>query len=128
MRHRRAERCLLRASAALDAEVPDAASEVLAEARALCPEHPEIEVVSARLSESFDGPPGKRRPIPRWITAALLGGALAAGLGSTTLWTADDSAAVTRLARVVMTTTAHVAAAAANLVTSGGAAPQQRDR
>jgi len=128
MRQRRAERCLLRASAALDAHVPEAASEVLAEARALCPEHPEIEAVSARLSESSEGPAEKRRRVPRWITAALLGGALGAGLGSTTVWTADDSAAVTNLVRVVTSTAAHVAAAATNLVTAARTAPQHGDR
>ena len=128
MRHRRAERCLLRASAALDAQVPDAASEVLAEARALCPEHPEIEVVSARLSESSASPLATRRLVPRWITAAVLGGALGAVLGSTTVWTADDSAAVTHLVRMLTTTAAQVAGAATSLVTAGHAAPHQPDR
>ena len=126
MRQRRAERCLLRASAALDAQVPEAASEVLAEARTLCPEHPEIEAVSARLSESSGSPPARRSPVPRWIAAAVLGGALGAGLGSTKVWTADDSAAVTHLVRVVTTTAAQVAAAATNLVSSGRAAPADR--
>jgi hypothetical protein len=121
MRQRRAERCLLRASAALDAEVPDAASEVLAEARALCPDHPEIEAVSTRLSATSGTPPSRRRLVPRWLAAAVIGGAIGAGWGSTSVWTAD--AAVTQLVRVVTTTAAQVAAAASNLVTAGRPSP-----
>ena len=49
MRRRRAGRCLLRASAALDADVPDVAQQVLQEARALDPGHPELEEVTGRL-------------------------------------------------------------------------------
>ena len=49
MRQRRAERCLLRASAALDAEVPEVARDILDEARALCPDHPDLPVVTSRL-------------------------------------------------------------------------------
>lgn len=117
MRQRRAERCLLRASAALDAQVPYAASEVLAEARALCPDHPDIEAVSTRLSAASEPSPARRRVVPRWLTAAVIGGALGAGWGSTSVWTAD-SAAVAELVRAVTTTAAHVAAAATNFVTS----------
>ncbi len=54
MRRRRADRCLLRASAALDAEVPEAAQAVFAEAVALCPEHPDIQEVKWRLQSSND--------------------------------------------------------------------------
>jgi hypothetical protein len=54
MRRRRADRCVLRASAALDADVPEAAEAVLAEARALCPEHPELPEVISRLHSPND--------------------------------------------------------------------------
>lgn len=56
MRRRRADHCLLRASAALDAEFPEAAQKVLNEARELCPAHPELEEVSARLLASASPP------------------------------------------------------------------------
>lgn len=49
MRRRRADQCLLRASAALDAEFPEIAEQVLDEARALCPSHPEVEEIAARI-------------------------------------------------------------------------------
>jgi hypothetical protein len=122
MRQRRAERCLLRASAALDAQVPEAAGEVLAEARALCPDHPEIEAVSTRLAEASEPSPAKRRLIRRWLTAAVIGGALGAGWGSTSVWTAD-SAAVAQLVRAMTATAAQVAAAATGLVTSSHPSP-----
>ena len=49
MRRRRADRCLLRASAALDADVPEIAQQLIEEARALDPHHPELQDVTGRL-------------------------------------------------------------------------------
>lgn len=49
MRRRRANRCLLRASAALDADVPEIAQQLLEEARSLDPNHPELQEVVGRL-------------------------------------------------------------------------------
>ena len=49
MRRRRADRCLVRASAALDADVPEIAQQLVEEARALDPNHPELQEVEGRL-------------------------------------------------------------------------------
>lgn len=54
MRRRRAERCLVRASAALDADVPEIAQQLLEEARALDPNHPELQEVEGRLAAASD--------------------------------------------------------------------------
>ena len=80
MRLRRADRCLLRASAAMDAEAPDFAREVLDEARSLCPEHPELEEVSERLRSTATQPQESPRswlPVP--IVAAAIALVLASG-------------------------------------------------
>lgn len=56
MRRRRADRCLLRASAALDADVPEIAQQLVEEARALDPQHPELEEVTERLLAASELP------------------------------------------------------------------------
>ncbi len=79
MRWRRADHCLLQASAALDAEWPDAAEQALHEARDLCPAHPLLPAVAARLraarAASAPSPP---QPHPRLLGAILLAWLLAA--------------------------------------------------
>ena len=73
MRRRRADRCLLRASAALDAEVPEAAEELLDEARTLYPDHPDLQDVTIRLlSVGHLAAASRRRRTPVWAAAALL--------------------------------------------------------
>jgi hypothetical protein len=72
MRRRRADQCLLRAAAALDAEFPEAAEKVLNEARELCPAHPELEDVAARLLEASE--PAHTRAHPgalSWVVLLL---------------------------------------------------------
>ena len=54
MRRRRADRCLLRACAALDADVPEIAEQLVEEARALDPHHPELHDITERLLAAFD--------------------------------------------------------------------------
>ncbi|MEO5896042.1 MAG: hypothetical protein ABIS06_10100 [Vicinamibacterales bacterium] len=72
MRRRRVDRCLLRASAALDADVPDIARQVLQEARALDPNHPELEEVTGRLLvASHPGPVPGRRPAHDLMTPVV---------------------------------------------------------
>ena len=73
MRRRRADRCLLRASAALDAEVPEAAEELLEEARTLYPDHPDLPDATNRLlSVGHLANPSRRRMMPVWAAAALV--------------------------------------------------------
>jgi hypothetical protein len=74
MRRRRADRCLLRALAALDAGVPGHAAAVVEEARALCPEHPELADVVARLQSSAPFP---QQPVTVVSRRRLLCGAAA---------------------------------------------------
>ena len=69
MRRRRADRCLLRASAAIDADVPEAAEAVLAEAEALCPEHPDLPEVTSRLQSS--NRPLDRATADHWFRVLL---------------------------------------------------------
>ena len=49
MRGRLVERCLRGASAAIEANAPDAAKAFLAEARVICPGHPEIDALEEQL-------------------------------------------------------------------------------
>jgi hypothetical protein len=70
MRRRRAERCLLRAAAALDADVPDCARAVLAEARALAPDHPDLQEVTGRLQSSLE-PPRALKGTISWVPVLL---------------------------------------------------------
>jgi hypothetical protein len=69
MRRRRADRCLLRACAALDADVPEAAEAVLVEAAALCPKHPDLPEVTLRLRSSNDSL--KRATLDDWFPVLL---------------------------------------------------------
>lgn len=71
MRRRRAQRCVLRASAALDANVPDIAEQVLEEARALDPQHPALEEVAGRLALASHSVPAKRRLLTRNPASAV---------------------------------------------------------
>jgi len=77
MRRRRAERLLLRASAALDAEYLEEAEAALSEARALEPAHPALQEVTDRLLAASDQGAGVSR---RGWTAAWLLVLLGAGL------------------------------------------------
>ena len=72
MRRRRADHCLLQASAALDADYPEAAEDALNEARALCPTHPQLQEVAARLRAAVapSGPASERRS-PVWIAIVV---------------------------------------------------------
>ncbi len=73
MRRRRADRCLLRASAALDADVPDIAQQVLEEARALDPQHPELQEVTGRLlAASNPAAAMPRRPAHDLVSPVLI--------------------------------------------------------
>jgi hypothetical protein len=81
MRRRRGDRCLLRASAALDADVPDIAQQLFAEARALDPNHPDLQEVAERLLVvSQPVPPKGRRPIHNPTAAMALVLLVLAGL------------------------------------------------
>ena len=79
MRRRRADHCLLQASAALDAEFPEAAEGALNEARQLCPGHPQLNEVAARLRSALDRSETdlQPRPLPwvviifTWVLGAL---------------------------------------------------------
>ncbi len=94
MRRRRADRCLLRASAALDADLPGHAAAVIEEARALCPEHPELADVVDRLESSAPLP---QQPVAVASRGRLLCGAAVffvmlcatPGCDAGWLWTAD---------------------------------------
>ena len=69
MRRRRADRFVLRASAALDADVREA-RDLLDEARAVCPAHPEIQGLTNRLRSQLVE--CDRAPALPWSTAALV--------------------------------------------------------
>jgi hypothetical protein len=71
MRRRLVERCLRGAAAAIDANAPDAAKAFLAEARVICPGHPEIEALEEQLVSSLGVSlqPPKRL---RWSRAAII--------------------------------------------------------
>ena len=101
MRRRRADRCLLRASAALDADVPDIAQQVLEEARALDPQHPELQEVTGRLlAASSTAAAQDRRPAHDLVSPvpfALLVLALVWGVASM------EAAGVKALLQQVMT-------------------------
>ena len=68
MRRRRADQCLLRASAALDAEFPEAAEDVLNEARELCGSHPDLEAVAARLRATAGRAESRVHGALFWVT------------------------------------------------------------
>lgn len=79
MRWRRADHCLLQASAALDAECPEAAEQALNEARDLCPAHPLLPEVAARLRATRDpSSPALSQPHPHLWGAIFLAWLLAA--------------------------------------------------
>ena len=79
MRWRRADHCLLRASAALDAASPEVAERALHEARDLCPAHPLLPEVAGRLRATRDSSsPALAPPHPRLWAAILLAWLLAA--------------------------------------------------
>ena len=69
MRRRRADNCLRRASAALDADVPEVAEALLAEAEALCRKHPDAAKASGPLPSSND-PLGRATP-NHWLSVVL---------------------------------------------------------
>src|SRR5687767_2743193 len=84
MRHRRAERCRLRAELAIDAGLPDDAREALDEAKRLQPELPGLSSTEERLaSASLPPVPAARAPSvrPRSV-AAVMSLALMAGFGA----------------------------------------------
>ena len=62
MRRRRADRCLVRASAALDADVPEIAQQLFEEARTLDPNHPELQEVEGRLLATAISPASASAP------------------------------------------------------------------
>lgn len=100
MRRRRVERCVLRASIALEAGVLDDAREVLAEARALEPEHPGVRELIERVAAvevALSAPPRRARAWP--AVAAVL--ALAAAGGGVWLWTLATGGTSERPAVVV---------------------------
>jgi hypothetical protein len=108
MRRRLVERCLLRASAALDADAPDMAKDVLEEARAIWPGHPEIDVLAERLVSSVPLSPQPPKRLTRWgaTIVALLG----FGLGWGGVWasTPKGAAALTELTTTATTAASHV--------------------
>ena len=57
MRRRRVERCLLRASAAIEAGVLDDAREAIEEIRRLDPDEPGLEQLTAQLASAENPPP-----------------------------------------------------------------------
>lgn len=85
MRHRRAERCRLRAEVAIEAGFPDDAREALEEARQLEPTLPGLILIEERLSSATPAPPQRppaewQSPMGRWSLAAAAFLTLMAGL------------------------------------------------
>ena len=77
MRRRLVDRCLRGASAAIDANAPDAAKAFLAEARVICPGHPEIDALEKQLVSCL-GVSLQQPKRLRWSRAAV---AVVLGLG-----------------------------------------------
>ena len=98
MRGRLVERCLRGASAAIEANAPDAAKAFLAEARVIYPGHPEIDALEeqlvSRLGVSLQQP--KRQRWSRAAVVVVLGLALVCGAEWTS--TPEGARALTGLA------------------------------
>ena len=111
MRGRLVERCLRGASAAIEANAPDAAKAFLAEARVIYPGHPEIDALEeqlvSRLGVSLQQP--KRLG---WCAATIVV-VLALGLGGA-VWTSTPESART-LAGLATTAAAYVLEIAARV-------------
>jgi hypothetical protein len=98
MRQRLVERCLRGASAAIDANAPDAAKAFLAEARVICPGHPEIDTLEEQLVSSLGVSLQESKRL-RWSRAAV-GLVLGLGLVCGAAWTSspEGTRALTGLA------------------------------
>ena len=115
MRHRRAGRCLVRASAALDADVPEIAQQLLEEARALDPRHPELQEVEGRLLAASSPCPSPRTPNGRLsedLSSRELFLLLVAGLAlvwaAVSIDSADMKMLLTHLLTIAGSATIHV--------------------
>ena len=91
MRHRRAERCRLRAEASIEAGFPDDAREALEEARQLEPTLPGLILIEDRLSSVTPAPPQRppaewQSPMGRWSLAAAAFLTLLAGFAGWLYW------------------------------------------
>ncbi len=107
MRQRRIERCLRGASAAIDANAPDAAKAFLAEARAICPGHPEIDVLDEQLVSSLGVSSRSKRL--RWFRVTVVV-VLGLGLGCGAVWgsTPEGARSLAGLATVIVAAAAEV--------------------
>ena len=105
MRERRVERCLRGASAAIDANAPDAAKAFLAEARVICPGHPEIDALNEQLVSSLGVSPRQSKRLG-WAMVVVLG----FGLGCGAVWgsTPEGARTLAGLATTVTTAAAYV--------------------
>lgn len=114
MRRRRADRCLVRASAALDADVPEIAQQLLEEARMLHPTHPELQEVEERLVAAASTPaaaaPARDRPLSDDLTWRELFVLLVVGLALVWAAASIEPAAVKTLLKQLLTTagSAHI--------------------
>lgn len=97
MRGRLVERCLHGASAAIEANAPDAAKAFLAEARVICPGHPEIDVLEEQLASRLGV--SLQQPKRLGWSAATIVVVLALGLGvAVWTWTPESARTLVGLA------------------------------
>jgi hypothetical protein len=108
MRRRRVERCLRGASAAIEANAPDAAKAFLAEARAISPDDPEIDTVNEQLGATVDISwlrQDRRRPSRTTVLVLV-----SLGLGCVAAWfsTPEGARTLTGLAGTVTTALSYI--------------------
>jgi hypothetical protein len=84
MRARKAERCLQRASAALDSGSATQAADALDEARELEPSNPHLAELAARLEALKNPPPEPRASL--WTSAAVILWSIVLGVAGWQLW------------------------------------------
>ena len=72
MRRRRVERCLLRASVAIEAGVLDDAREAIDEIRRLDPNEPGLELLDAQLTDAANPPLIEQPPVEQPAVPALV--------------------------------------------------------
>ena len=111
MRRRLVERCLRGAWAAIEANAPDAAKAFLAEARVICPGHPEIDALEEQLVSRLGV--SLQQPKRLGWSAATIAVVLALGLGGA-MWTWTPESART-LAGLATTATAYLLEIAARV-------------
>jgi hypothetical protein len=94
MRARKADRCLQRATAALDSGSINEASDAIDEARQLSPLHPRLGELSARLNAVKSPPPAAVHSHGHaWATAAIVAGLVVAGAAGWEVWVHRDNIA-----------------------------------